>query len=84
MSRPPRTLPRLGSIIGLAHSLGLTVIAEGVERIEQVERLRELGCEQGQGIYFAPPLTAGELMSWLRSPFLSTPMPAVANELGED
>ena len=42
-------------VMGLAHSLGLTAIAEGVEVVEQVEDLKALGCEQAQGYYFARP-----------------------------
>ena len=43
------------AIINLAHSLGLETIADGVERKEQLDTLRELGCETGQGFYFARP-----------------------------
>ena len=46
------------SIVSLGHALGLTVTAEGVEHKEQVEFLRALGCDELQGYYFAPPLTA--------------------------
>jgi EAL domain-containing protein (putative c-di-GMP-specific phosphodiesterase class I) len=49
------------SVIGLARSLGLLVVAEGVETEKQIERLRALGCEVGQGYYFAEPLTAHEM-----------------------
>ena len=42
-------------VMGLAQSLGLRAIAEGVEVVEQVEDLKALGCEQGQGYYFARP-----------------------------
>jgi diguanylate cyclase (GGDEF)-like protein len=46
------------AIIALGHALGLKVIAEGVETPEQVEELRALGSELGQGFYFAAPLSA--------------------------
>jgi len=41
----------------MAGSLGLRTIAEGVETLEQLKRLRELGANMGQGFYFSPPLT---------------------------
>jgi EAL domain-containing protein (putative c-di-GMP-specific phosphodiesterase class I) len=45
-----------GTIAGLAHTLGMTTVAEGIERPEQAEALDRLGCELGQGFLFAPPL----------------------------
>jgi EAL domain-containing protein (putative c-di-GMP-specific phosphodiesterase class I) len=45
------------AVIALGHALGLKLIAEGVETPEQVNKLRELGSEIGQGYYFAKPLT---------------------------
>ena len=44
------------AIIGLARSLGLDVIAEGIEHENQLRRLIELGCEQGQGFHMSRPL----------------------------
>jgi diguanylate cyclase (GGDEF)-like protein len=46
------------AIIGLGHSLGLEVVAEGVETVEQHERLRRLGCDYAQGFYYCRPLPA--------------------------
>jgi len=43
------------TIAELAHTLGLDVVAEGIETEEQLAAMRELGCEMGQGYWFAPP-----------------------------
>ncbi len=51
--------------ISLAHSLGLRVVAEGVETRGQCERLRELRCDEVQGFYFARPLEARAFARWL-------------------
>jgi diguanylate cyclase (GGDEF)-like protein len=45
----------VAAIVSLAHSLGLAVLAEGVENAVQLNALRELGCDLGQGYYFARP-----------------------------
>jgi diguanylate cyclase (GGDEF)-like protein/PAS domain S-box-containing protein len=45
------------AIVMLAHNLGMNVVAEGVETIEQMMQLRALGVEYGQGYFFAKPLT---------------------------
>ena len=55
------------SAVALAHSLGLTVIAEGIERPNQLERLRSLGCEYGQGYLFSLALSAEAMGAWLQS-----------------
>ena len=49
------------STINLAHSLGMHVVAEGVEPPQVRDRLGELGCEFAQGYLFSRPLPAGEL-----------------------
>ena len=48
------------TIVGLGHSLGKTIIAEGVETAEELAVLRAMGCEIGQGYLFARPLPAPE------------------------
>jgi EAL domain-containing protein (putative c-di-GMP-specific phosphodiesterase class I) len=46
------------TIIILAHNLGMDVIAEGVEIREQLEHLRGLKCEYGQGYFFSKPINS--------------------------
>ena len=53
------------SIIDLAHGLGLTVTAEGVETAEQLKLLRELGCDVAQGYFVARPLEPDKLKDWI-------------------
>ena len=52
-------------VIGLGHSLGLSVVAEGVETDEQAGLLREWGCQHGQGYVFARPMPAAQAREWL-------------------
>jgi EAL domain-containing protein (putative c-di-GMP-specific phosphodiesterase class I) len=47
-----------GAIVAMAHSLGLSVVAEGVEKEEQADLLATLGCNQVQGYYYARPMAA--------------------------
>ena len=49
------------AIIELGHSFQLQVVAEGIERPSQVDRLLELGCQFGQGFYFARPMERGAI-----------------------
>ncbi|HNE18977.1 MAG TPA: EAL domain-containing protein [Turneriella sp.] len=46
------------AIIELAHALGIGVIAEGVETLQQARILTDMGCQQAQGYFFSPPLSA--------------------------
>lgn len=54
------------TVIGMAHSLGLQVVAEGVETVAQLAFLTEHGCELVQGYAIAPPLPAAEFEDFLR------------------
>jgi diguanylate cyclase (GGDEF)-like protein/PAS domain S-box-containing protein len=55
--------------VTLANLLGLSVIAEGVEDVASINLLRGMGCDEGQGFYFSPPLPAAEFEErFLREP----------------
>lgn len=54
------------TILTLADNLGLNVVAEGIETEAQLEALRVLGCERGQGFYLARPMRLAELSEFLR------------------
>ena len=59
----------------MAHSLGKQVIAEGVETIEQLDFLRERGCDCAQGYFLARPLPATDMTELLSG--------AIAGAIGE-
>jgi EAL domain-containing protein (putative c-di-GMP-specific phosphodiesterase class I) len=54
-------------VINLGHNLGMTAIAEGVERQEQLARLKELGCDTVQGWLYSPAITEDQVKEWLQS-----------------
>jgi EAL domain-containing protein (putative c-di-GMP-specific phosphodiesterase class I) len=56
MTAAPKGLALVSSIINLAHSLQLKVVAEGVETEEQSRLLRVLGCDEMQGYLFSKPV----------------------------
>ena len=56
------TVAVLGSIVQLAKTLNLSIVAEGVETCEQVEKIRSLGIALGQGYFFSKPVPFGELL----------------------
>jgi EAL domain-containing protein (putative c-di-GMP-specific phosphodiesterase class I) len=58
----------VNSIIGLARSLDMDTIAEGVERPEEMTLLKELGCVLAQGFLFSRPVPADEVMNMLEKP----------------
>ena len=63
--RDDETIAR--TVIGMAHSLGLFVVAEGVETADQVEFLRRENCEMAQGHFYSPALPAAGCERYLRA-----------------
>ena len=55
------------AVITLAKTLGLEVVAEGVERLEQLAPLREMECDLVQGYYFARPISSESMPELLAS-----------------
>lgn len=66
LERDPRHATLVRSAIQLAHGLGLRVVAEGVESAALWMRLRDWGCDEGQGFHMSRPLPADELPAWSR------------------
>jgi EAL domain-containing protein (putative c-di-GMP-specific phosphodiesterase class I) len=64
--------PFAETLISLGQKLGLKLVAEGVETQAQANTLRQIGCHQGQGFFFAKPMPFDELLDWLNdNPSLS-------------
>ena len=67
IARDPTDRAIARSVVALGASLGLQVVAEGVEGAEELQLLHEMGCSQAQGYYFAKPLPADEFVAWLQA-----------------
>jgi EAL domain-containing protein (putative c-di-GMP-specific phosphodiesterase class I) len=52
------------AVLGLGETFALEVVAEGIEFPEQSSTLRDLGCELGQGFFFARPMAADKLFAY--------------------
>ncbi|MCW5657939.1 MAG: EAL domain-containing protein [Burkholderiaceae bacterium] len=66
----PQSSAVVTAIIALARSLGLRVVAEGVENLRQMEVLHRLGCGVMQGYLFSRPIPPDDLEAWLRNTIL--------------
>ena len=64
LGRDPDDSAIVDAVVRLGHALGLAVTAEGIETDEQLRELSALGCDHGQGFYFARP-QPGEVVSAL-------------------
>ncbi len=63
MLTEPRSMEIIRAIIGLARGLGLKTVAEGIEKPEEAARLREAGCDYGQGYLYSRPLPESEVLA---------------------
>ena len=63
LGRDPEDSAIVTAVVSMAHALGLTAMAEGVETPDQLAELRALGCELGQGYLFGRPLPADEAVA---------------------
>jgi len=70
LGRDPECTAIVAAVMGMAHAMGLSVVAEGVETSAQVDALRALGCDQAQGYYYARPQAAGRIDELLTKPRL--------------
>src|SRR5271166_4274368 len=61
----PQTVDLSSAVVALGSSLALEVVAEGIELDEQWQRLRDLGCELGQGFHFARPMESDHMLDYL-------------------
>ncbi|MDE5070051.1 MAG: EAL domain-containing protein, partial [Trichodesmium sp. St4_bin8_1] len=62
-----QTLKIVSAIIKLGHNLGLEIVAEGIETQAQMQQLKELQCNKGQGYFFSKPLASGHATELLRN-----------------
>jgi diguanylate cyclase len=65
MTHDARTAALVSSTIKLAHSLGLSIVAEGVETAGAYSELTRMGCDHAQGYFMSRPIPAAELTEWL-------------------
>ncbi|HET9227324.1 MAG TPA: EAL domain-containing protein [Thermoanaerobaculia bacterium] len=61
MGEEDGNLSIVGAIVHLGHQLGMEVVAEGIQSLEQVAKLRGMGCEYGQGFFFSHPVDGAEV-----------------------
>lgn len=67
MYKEERSLELVKSIIGLGKNMGLGIVAEGVESIEEARLLQDMGCDSAQGFYFAKPMSENGIIELLQS-----------------
>jgi len=63
----PEAATLVRAIVALTHSIGLHSVAEGVESLEQSQRLASYGCDEAQGFYFCKPRSVAGFLAWAES-----------------
>ena len=76
MATQPRDAAIVRAAVSLAHELGLTVTAEGIETADALKRLRGLGCDHGQGYFIARPMPGCEVVAWTQNELPGLRLPA--------
>lgn len=66
LSKDSNNYPIVTATITMAHDLGISVVAEGVENAEVIELLKEMGCDRVQGYYFCKPINISGFKNWLK------------------
>ncbi|MGY2041478.1 EAL domain-containing response regulator [Pseudomonas pergaminensis] len=66
LKHEPRCRAVICSTLALGSSLGMSVVVEGIETVEQHRELLDLGCTQGQGYWHAQPMSGPDLLCWLQ------------------
>jgi EAL domain-containing protein (putative c-di-GMP-specific phosphodiesterase class I) len=69
----PETAGLATAVVSLGDTLNLEVVAEGIELSEQWTTLRDLGCDKGQGFFFARPMAADAVLDFLRNSHAAVP-----------
>jgi diguanylate cyclase (GGDEF)-like protein/PAS domain S-box-containing protein len=72
----PRDAAIVRAAVSLAHELGLTVTAEGIESADALKRLRGLGCDHGQGYFIARPMPGCDVLAWAQNELPALKLPA--------
>jgi EAL domain-containing protein (putative c-di-GMP-specific phosphodiesterase class I) len=62
------------AIVVMAHALGMRVVAEGVETLDQLRALQSLGCDEVQGFYVSRPVAAADLPALMQQECLFPPL----------
>ena len=66
LEHEPRCAAVIASTLALGNSLGMAVVVEGIETGDQLQRLLAMGCIEGQGYWFARPMSGQGLLHWLQ------------------